>query len=128
MRDPSRIDRFCARLAKAWAKVPDWRFGQLISNALKYTPAGKITIHLEEPCTLCVEDTGIGIASEDLPRIFDQGFTGHNGRTDKRASGLGLYLCRRICRNLGHSIAVESEPGKGTVVKLDLSRKKIVTE
>ena len=101
---------------------------QLISNALKYTPSGKVTIRLEEPSTLCVEDTGIGIAPEDLPRIFDQGFTGHNGRTDKRASGLGLYLCRRVCRNLGHSIAVESEPGKGTAIKLDLSRKKLTAE
>ena len=101
---------------------------QLISNALKYTPTGRITIRLEEPCTLCIEDTGIGIAPEDLPRIFDQGFTGHNGRTDKKASGLGLYLCRRVCRNLGHPISVESEPGKGTVVKLDLSRKKITAE
>ena len=100
----------------------------LISNALKYTPSGKVTIRLEEPSTLCVEDTGIGIAPEDLPRIFDQGFTGHNGRTDKRASGLGLYLCRRVCRNLGHSIAVESEPGKGTTIKLDLSRKKLAAE
>ena len=101
---------------------------QLISNALKYTPAGKITIRLEEPCTLCIEDTGIGIAPEDLPRIFDQGFTGRNGRTDKKASGLGLYLCRRICRSLGHSITVTSEPGKGTAVRLDLSRKKITVE
>ena len=101
---------------------------QLLSNALKYTPAGKVAIRLEAPSTLCIEDTGIGIAAEDLPRIFDQGFTGHNGRTDKRASGLGLYLCRRVCRNLGHTIAVESEPGKGTVVKLDLSRKKIAVE
>ena len=101
---------------------------QLLSNALKYTPAGKITIRLEEPRTLCIEDTGIGIAPEDLPRIFDQGFTGHNGRTDKKASGLGLYLCRRVCRNLGHPISVESEPGRGTTVKLDLSRKKISAE
>ena len=101
---------------------------QLLSNALKYTPSGKVTIRLENPCSLCIEDTGIGIAPEDLPRIFEQGFTGHNGRSDKRASGLGLHLCRRVCANLGHSITVESEPGKGTVVKLDLSRKKITVE
>ena len=56
------------------------------------------------------------IAAEDLPRIFEKGYTGYNGRTDKKASGLGLYLCARICRNLGHGISAESEPDKGTVI------------
>ena len=101
---------------------------QLLSNALKYTPEGKITICAEAPATLCVADTGIGIAPEDLPRIFEQGFTGYNGRTDKRASGLGLYLCRRVCQNLGHAITAESEPGKGTTVRLGLSRDKLTVE
>ena len=96
---------------------------QLLSNALKYTPEGRISIYMEPPATLCVSDTGIGIAPEDLPRIFEQGFTGCNGRTDKRASGLGLYLCRRVCGRLGHTITAESEPGRGTTVRLDLSRK-----
>ena len=101
---------------------------QLLSNALKYTPEGKISIYAEAPATLCVADTGIGIAPEDLPRIFEQGFTGYNGRTDKRASGLGLYLCRRVCQNLGHAITAESEPGKGTTVRLGLSRDKLTVE
>ena len=101
---------------------------QLLSNALKYTPEGSVSVFLEAPATLCVADTGIGIAPEDLPRIFEQGFTGYNGRGDKRASGLGLYLCRRVCRNLGHTIAAESEPGKGTTVRLDLSREKRAVE
>ncbi|MBO4676457.1 MAG: sensor histidine kinase [Oscillospiraceae bacterium] len=101
---------------------------QLLSNALKYTPSGKIRIYAEEPAALCIADTGIGIAPEDLPRIFEPGFTGLNGRTDKRASGLGLYLCRRVCRNLGHGISAESEPGRGTVLRLDLSRKPLQAE
>ncbi len=101
---------------------------QLLSNALKYTPAGKISIWLEAPTTLCIADTGIGIAPEDLPRVFEQGFTGYNGREDKRASGLGLYLCRRVCKNLGHGVSIESEPGKGTTVRLDLSRKRLTAE
>ncbi len=96
---------------------------QLLSNALKYTPSGKISLYGEEPAVLCIADTGIGIAPEDLPRIFEPGFTGLNGRTDKRASGLGLYLCRRVCRNLGHGISAESEPGKGTILRLDLGRR-----
>ena len=101
---------------------------QIISNALKYTPEGGVSIRCEAPATLCIADTGIGIAPEDLPRIFEQGFTGYNGRGDKRASGLGLYLCRRVCSNLGHAITVQSEPGKGTTVRLDLSRKTLNVE
>ena len=101
---------------------------QLLSNALKYTPEGKVSIYMEAPATLCVADTGIGIAPEDLPRVFEQGYTGYNGRADKQASGLGLYLCRRVCHNLGHTISAESAPGKGTIVRLDLSRKKLTVE
>ncbi len=101
---------------------------QLLSNALKYTPEGRISVYMEVPATLCISDTGIGIAPEDLPRIFEQGFTGRNGRRDKRASGLGLYLCRRVCRSIGHGISAESEPGKGTTVRLDLSRKTLGVE
>ena len=101
---------------------------QLLSNALKYTPAGSVSIYMESPATLCIADTGIGIAPEDLPRIFDAGYTGLNGRQDKRASGLGLYLCKRVCRNLGHGLTAQSEPGKGTVVRLDLSRKRLRVE
>ncbi|MBO7336608.1 MAG: sensor histidine kinase, partial [Lachnospiraceae bacterium] len=85
-------------------------------------------ICLEEPAVLCIKDTGIGIDPSDLPRIFERGYTGNNGRTDKRASGLGLYLCGRVCKKLGHTLKVESEPGKGTVVKLGLSRKKLLAE
>ena len=90
---------------------------QLLSNALKYTPSGSVSIYWEQG-SLCIRDTGIGIAAEDLPRIFDRGYTGSTGRSDKKASGLGLYLCKRICGNLGHGISAESTPGKGTVVKL----------
>lgn len=93
---------------------------QVLSNALKYTPDGSITISLEEPKTLCIRDTGMGIAPEDLPRIFENGYTGYHGRADKKASGIGLYLCKRICRNLGYGITAESVPGEGTVIKIDL--------
>lgn len=94
---------------------------QLLSNAVKYTFEGGVSIYLEEPKTLCIRDTGVGIAPEDLPRIFERGFTGFNGRMDARASGLGLYLCRRVCRNLGHRIWAESALGQGTIMRLDLS-------
>ena len=95
---------------------------QLLSNALKYTRTGSIKIYLREPMVLCIDDTGIGIAPEDLPRIFEKGYTGYNGRKDRKASGLGLYLCKRICSNLGIGISVTSELDKGTTVCIDLEQ------
>lgn len=95
---------------------------QLLSNALKYTKKGTIEILLEEPLTLCIRDSGMGIAPEDLPRIFEKGYTGYNGRKDKKASGIGLYLCRRICRKLNHGISVDSVLGEGTIVRVNLYR------
>lgn len=94
--------------------------GQVLSNSLKYTKTGGIRIDFRDG-VLRISDTGIGIAPEDLPRIFDKGFTGCNGRSDMKASGLGLYLCRRICGALGHSITAESGED-GTTVSIDLSR------
>lgn len=96
---------------------------QLLSNALKYTPeGGKISIFLEGETTLVIADTGIGIAPEDLPRVFEKGFTGNNGRMDKKATGIGLYLCRRVTNLLGHTISIASEPGVGTQVRIGLER------
>lgn len=94
---------------------------QLLSNAIKYTNKGKISIYPLEDKKLVIEDTGIGISKEDIPRIFDKGFTGYNGRTDKKATGLGLYLCKNILDKLSHKISIESEVGVKTKVILDLS-------
>lgn len=102
--------------------------GQVLSNALKYTPAGSISITLEPPLTLCIRDTGMGIAPEDLPRVFEKGYTGCRGRADQKASGIGLYLCRRICANLGHGISAQSAPDSGTVIRIDLSRPELQVE
>lgn len=102
---------------------------QLLSNAVKYTPpGGRVHIGLAQNQTLFIEDTGIGIAPEDLPRIFEQGFTGLNGREDKRASGIGLYLCQRILQNLGHGIRCVSEPGRGTRMELSLASRRLEKE
>lgn len=90
---------------------------QILSNAIKYTSSGDIFIYMENSC-LVVRDTGIGILPEDLPRIFDKGYTGYNGRSDKKASGIGLYLVQKILDKLGHKVLVESKPGEGTQVKL----------
>ena len=145
---------------------------QVISNALKYTDSGKISIYTqmseaerpselnaedggplgevpvpgdeesrgggtapsEDSCPepagifLVIEDTGIGIAPEDLYRVFEKGFTGYNGRENKKATGLGLYLCRRILDKLSHTIEIESEPGRGTKVKIGLERYEVKGE
>ncbi len=101
---------------------------QVLSNALKYTKSGSIEIIMEAPFTLCIRDTGIGIAPEDLPRIFEKGYTGYNGRSDKKASGIGLYLCRRICEKLNHRITASSAPGEGTTIRIHLSRERIEVE
>lgn len=90
---------------------------QLISNAVKYTHSGGVTIYAEGRC-LCIKDTGIGIATEDLPRICERGFTGVNGRIDKHASGIGLYLVNMILKKLGHSIVFDSTLGEGTTARI----------
>lgn len=100
---------------------------QILSNALKYTKEGRITIFFIDK-KLYIKDTGIGIAPEDLPRIFQKGYTGYNGRSDKRASGIGLYLVKKICDNMGHDISVTSQVGKGTEVCLDLSQYNLKAE
>ncbi|MBD5139069.1 MAG: HAMP domain-containing histidine kinase [Ruminococcus sp.] len=93
---------------------------QVISNAMKYTKTGGAEIYCEEPLTLCIRDTGIGAAPEDLPRLFEKGYTGCNGRLDKKASGIGLYLCKRICAKLGHNISAENAEGGGMIIRINL--------
>ena len=90
---------------------------QLISNALKYTKKGQISIYMKEK-SLVIEDTGIGIPAEDLPRIFEKGFTGYNGRENKKSTGIGLYLCKNIMDKLQWNITVDSEVGSGTKIYL----------
>ncbi len=103
---------------------------QLLTNAVKYTPAdGTVRVYFTDgPCTLAVEDTGIGIRPEDLPRVFEWGYTGAAGRMERRATGIGLALCRKSMDMLGHGIRLESEAGKGTRVLLELSRAKLLLE
>jgi len=93
---------------------------QILSNAVKYTRQGAVTITVTSDKVLKIADTGIGIAPEDIPRIFEKGFTGYNGRADKKSTGLGLYLCRKAADRLSNKISVESVVGKGTVFMIDL--------
>lgn len=119
---------------------------QILSNAVKYTDSGSVSIRkatfdeintsksnigddYSDDCLvennvgkyLVIEDTGIGIASADLPRVFEKGYTGYNGRVNKKSTGIGLFLTKKILTKLGHSIEIYSEPGHGTKVILDLN-------
>ncbi|MDE6585169.1 MAG: sensor histidine kinase [Clostridia bacterium] len=93
---------------------------QLLANAIKYTEKGSITIKVENKI-LSIADTGIGIAKEDIPRIFEKGYTGYNGRVERKSTGIGLYLCRRAANKLSHKISVTSLAGEGSTFYIDLN-------
>ena len=93
-------------------------FDQLLSNALKYTDKGTISIYYDGESCLCIKDSGIGIALADMERLFEKGFTGYNGRQYKKASGIGLYMCKRMCDKLNIAISIESVVNEYTLVKL----------
>lgn len=101
---------------------------QLLSNAVKYTESGRVCISVTDNKILQISDTGIGIAAEDLPRIFEKGYTGYNGRTDKKSTGLGLYLCKKAADRLSHKIYADSEIGVGSTFYIDLSTRKTEIE
>ncbi len=103
---------------------------QVLTNAVKYTPKGFVRIYLDPavPDMLVIEDTGIGIRPEDLPRVFERGFTGCNGRGGARSTGLGLYLCREVLTKLGHTISLRSTPGVGTAVRIGFARGELALE
>lgn len=93
---------------------------QLVSNAAKYTEQGSITIYQPTPLQICVSDTGIGITAEDLPRLFEKGYTGFNGRIHQKSTGCGLYMCKKVSLLLGYKLTVSSQINKGTTVTVNL--------
>lgn len=98
---------------------------QIVSNSLKYTSKGGFLKIYREENALVIEDNGIGIQPDNLPRIFEKGYTGFNGRKDKKSSGIGLYLTKKTLDKLGHEIEITSELKKGTVVKIIFSKENI---
>lgn len=103
---------------------------QLISNAVKYRIDQPVlhfsAVKENDRVILSVGDNGIGIPQSDLPRIFEKGFTGQNGRTIHSSTGIGLYLCKRLCDKLGIGISASSE-GKGTTISLSFRINDFVT-
>lgn len=107
---------------------------QVFSNALKYTRQGGIAIYGADAqgdrrqgqvSYFVIEDTGIGIRESDLPRIFERGFTGYNGRMERKSTGIGLYLCDQIMGRMSHTIRVVSTPGRGTKVILGFAQQAV---
>jgi signal transduction histidine kinase len=93
---------------------------QLIENSVKYG-AKKLVFDgytKNRQVHLTLSDDGVGIPSEDLERVFEKGFTGANGRRFGKSTGLGLYLCKKLCRKMGLNIQLSSEVGKGTTVEI----------
>jgi len=94
---------------------------QILSNSNKYTQNGEISIYMKGK-NLVIEDTGIGIRKEDLPRVFDKSYTGYNGRIYKKSTGIGLNLVKTTAENLSIDVDIESEVGIGSKLILNLAR------
>jgi signal transduction histidine kinase len=116
-----------------WAETDEkwivFVLGQLVTNAIKYSKpkegAKTLTVTVretEDECRVIVKDEGIGIAEQDMPRLFDAFFTGENGRRVSESTGMGLYLAKQICNRLGHRLEVASVLGEGTSVTLIVPR------
>ncbi len=101
----------------------EFTLNQIIGNSIKYIKetGSKIKIYLKEnsdQIILTIEDNGIGIPSKDVRRVFEKGFTGENGRKFTKSTGMGLYLCYKLCKKLGLGINLESEENVGTKVNM----------
>ena len=106
--------------------------GQIISNSIKYRTENlqvSFSAYEEQNAVrLIVSDNGIGISPADLPRVFDKGFTGDNGRRYSRSTGIGLYLCKKLCGKMNIGITIQSELGQGTAVALSFPRESYLQE
>lgn len=101
----------------------EYIINQIVVNSIKYSITSPAMIKIytttsNKMTILSIEDLGIGISKNDLPRIFEKGFTGMNGRKISSSTGMGLYICKQLCEKLGHKLEVVSEEGKGTTVRL----------
>lgn len=110
-------------------KSVEFILNQILLNAIKYTTkeGGKVvveTMNYDQSIVLKIQDEGVGISEKDLPRVFDKGFTGENGRLFGRSTGMGLYLCQKLCIKLRIGLKIESEVGIGSCVYLTFPKGK----
>ena len=110
-------------------KWVEFVLGQIISNSIKYKKSNsKLEFFAKSGkngVILSISDNGIGIPSKDLNRVFDKGFTGDNGRMYAKSTGIGLYLCKKLCDKMGLSISVLSEQGIGTTINIAFPNGKV---
>jgi Signal transduction histidine kinase len=108
------------------AKWTDFIIGQVLMNSVKYrssSPEIQISgLQNENSVTLVISDNGIGIPKKDLERVFEKGFTGTNGRTTAKSTGIGLYLCKKLCIKMNLGISLASTVGSGTMVSIVFPR------
>ncbi len=105
------------------SKWLEFILGQIVDNSIKYGEEGKLRLEIysekkDNAVLLYIKDNGCGIKSSETSRVFDKGFTGSNGRAGKNSTGIGLYLCKKLCDRLEHNIGIESEEGQGTTVTI----------
>ena len=103
--------------------------GQIIANSVKYAKGNLILTFegaaFDNGCSLSISDNGIGIAEADIPRIFDKGFTGENGRKFGKSTGIGLYLCRKLCRKMNMEISAAGSTENGTIIKITFPKENL---
>lgn len=118
-----RAEVDCGELVYTDGKWIQFILNQMILNSVKYRSESPVfrlyTKRESNGVRLVLEDNGVGIPTAELPRIFEKGFTGSNGRSHERATGMGLYLCRKLCDKLGIGISAESDYGEGTKMMLE---------
>ena len=105
---------------------------QIISNAIKYRQDNLILsfsscVEKNRTC-LIIQDNGVGISAADLTRVFEKGFTGENGRRFPKSTGIGLYLCKRLCDKMNIELSIDSIPGKGTALMVNFPTESLLRE
>jgi len=123
IRHQVRAEVCCGDMVYTDGKWISFILNQMIGNSVKYRSESPVfliyTEREKDGVRLTIEDNGVGILPEELSRIFEKGFTGSNGRSHKQATGMGLYLCKRLCERLEIGLSAQSQPGRGTKMTLD---------
>ncbi len=123
IRHQVRAEVHCGDMVYTDGKWISFILNQMIGNSVKYRSESPVfliyTEREKDGVRLTIEDNGVGILPEELSRIFEKGFTGSNGRSHKQATGMGLYLCKRLCERLEIGLSAQSQPGRGTKMTLD---------
>lgn len=123
IRHQVRAEVHCGDMVYTDGKWISFILNQMIGNSVKYRSESPVfliyTEREKDGVRLTIEDNGVGVLPEELSRIFEKGFTGSNGRSHKQATGMGLYLCKRLCERLEIGLSAQSQPGRGTKMTLD---------